>query len=73
LGSCLVEVHLHDNDGEVDQHLPPGDGKFDFVGFLRRLRQRELAPLYTLEVHQEEDLPKGFGTVTEYLERLDKN
>jgi sugar phosphate isomerase/epimerase len=72
LGNRLVEVHLHDNDGEVDQHLPPGDGKFDFIGFLRDLRARQLSPLYTLEVHQEEDLPRGFETVMGYLERLDK-
>jgi sugar phosphate isomerase/epimerase len=72
LGTRLVEVHLHDNDGETDQHLPPGDGTFDFIGFMRHLRARRLSPLYTLEVHQEEDLPRGFETVTGYLESLDK-
>jgi sugar phosphate isomerase/epimerase len=63
-------VHLHDNDGEGDLHLPPGDGTFDFIGFLRYLRAQQLSPLYTLEVHQEEDLPRSFETVTRYLERL---
>lgn len=72
LGSRLVEVHLHDNDGKVDQHLPPGGGTFDFIGFLRHLRQRRLAPLYTLEIHQEEDLPRALETVMGYFERLDK-
>lgn len=70
LGNHLVEVHLHDNNGEMDQHLPPGDGTFDFIGFLRYLRAQRLSPLYTLEVHQEEDLPRSFETVTRYLERL---
>ncbi len=72
LGNRLVEAHLHDNAGETDQHLPPGDGKFDFIGFLRRLRAQRLSPLYTIEVHQEKDLPRSFETVTRYLERLDK-
>ena len=72
LGNRLVEVHLHDNNGAVDQHLPPGDGQFDFIGFLRHLRSQQLSPLYTLEVHQEEDLPRGFKTVAGYLERLGK-
>jgi sugar phosphate isomerase/epimerase len=72
LGSRLVEVHLHDNDGKVDQHLPPGDGEFDFIGFLRYLLQRRLAPLYILEVHQERDLPRSLETVTGYFARLDK-
>jgi sugar phosphate isomerase/epimerase len=72
LGSRLVEVHLHDNMGEEDQHLPPGDGQFDFIGFFRNLWAQRLSPLYTLEVHQEEDLPRGFETVTGYLESLGK-
>jgi sugar phosphate isomerase/epimerase len=72
LGSRLVEVHLHDNAGEADQHLPPGEGTFDFIGFLRHLRAQRLSPLYTLEVHQEEDLQRSFETVTGYLESLGK-
>lgn len=67
LGGRLVEVHLHDNQGERDQHLPPGDGKFDFPGFLHLLSTQRLTPLYTLEVHQEEDLPRALETVQEYL------
>ena len=72
LGERLVEVHLHDNNGEEDQHLPPGDGKFDFIGFFRRLWTRRLSPIYTLEVHQEEDLPRSLETVRGYFESLDK-
>ena len=67
LGNRLVEVHLHDNQGERDQHLPPGDGKFDFSGFLRLLRKQQLTPLYTLEVHQEDDLPRALEAVQGYL------
>jgi sugar phosphate isomerase/epimerase len=70
LGGRLVEVHLHDNNGEEDQHLPPGDGKFDFTGFFRHLWTQRLSPLYTLEVHQEEDLPRSFETVKAYFENL---
>jgi sugar phosphate isomerase/epimerase len=68
LGTHLVEVHLHDNFGKEDQHLPPGDGKFDFNGFFNLLLAQQLSPLYTLEVHQEEDLPRGFERVRGYLE-----
>ncbi|MCJ7663425.1 MAG: hypothetical protein MUO24_04220 [Desulfobacterales bacterium] len=48
----------------------PGDGHFDFIGFFRHLMAQRLSPTYTLEVHQEKDLPRG--TVTGYLESLDK-
>jgi sugar phosphate isomerase/epimerase len=72
LGDRLVEVHLHDNNGEEDQHLPPGDGKFDFTGFFRRLWKQRLSPLYTLEVHQEEDLLRSLEAVQGYLEGMSK-
>jgi sugar phosphate isomerase/epimerase len=72
LGKRLVEVHLHDNMGKEDQHLPPGDGKFDFTGFLRHLWTQRLSPIYTLEVHQEEDLPRGLDAVRGYLEALNR-
>lgn len=67
LGNRLVEVHLHDNNGARDQHLPPGDGKFDFSGFFHLLSTQRLTPLYTLEVHQEKDLPRALETVQGYL------
>jgi sugar phosphate isomerase/epimerase len=70
LGKRLIEVHLHDNNGAEDQHLPPGDGKFDFIGFFHHLRTQGLSPLYTLEVHQEEDLPRSFEAVKTYLENI---
>ncbi len=68
LGKRMVEVHIHDNDGKEDQHLPPGDGKFDFSGFFHLLREQRLSPIYTLEVHQEEELARSFATVKKYLE-----
>jgi len=38
LGDKLFHVHLDDNDGLRDQHLVPGDGKFDFIPFIQTLR-----------------------------------
>ncbi|MBF0499246.1 MAG: sugar phosphate isomerase/epimerase [Candidatus Riflebacteria bacterium] len=34
----LVHVHLHDNDGNRDLHLPMGAGKIDWKAFLPRLK-----------------------------------
>jgi sugar phosphate isomerase/epimerase len=72
LGKRLVEIHLHDNNGDEDQHLPPGDGKFDFLGFFDHLLTQQLSPLYTLEVHQEEDLPRSLETVKGYFVSISK-
>lgn len=52
----LKEIHLHDNDGSFDFHLPIGDGNIDFDFLFAFLRQREVHPVLTLEPHKEEHL-----------------
>ena len=39
LGKHLFHVHVDDNNGIRDQHLIPGDGKFDFGELLNSLQQ----------------------------------
>lgn len=38
LGKNIVHVHLHDNHGEEDEHLPPGEGDIDFEPILDALK-----------------------------------
>lgn len=52
----LGQIHLHDNTGERDTHLPIGQGVFDFEGFVAYLNEKGLSPLMTLEPHKEEDV-----------------
>jgi protein FrlC len=57
LGPLLWQVHVNDNDGRRQQNLVPGEGTFDFGGFLKKLRavnyegylSAELAWDYTLD------------------------
>lgn len=49
----LLEMHLHDNLGDDDRHLPPGWGKADWPGLRSRLDAQEKLPVLTLEPHQE--------------------
>jgi sugar phosphate isomerase/epimerase len=30
IGDRLISLHLNDNDGQNDRHLPPGDGSVDW-------------------------------------------
>ena len=30
LGSRIIHLHVHDNPGDDDRHLPPGEGTIDF-------------------------------------------
>ncbi|HIJ77976.1 MAG: sugar phosphate isomerase/epimerase [Desulfobulbaceae bacterium] len=63
----LGQVHLHDNDGNRDSHLAPGQGSFDFAGLFSYLAMRKLSPIFTLEPHTEE----GVGQSLQALANLE--
>lgn len=54
LGPLTREVHLHDNHGTVDEHLPPGQGTIDFTPVFDLAQRQPL--IITLEPHTEADL-----------------
>ena len=56
LENRLGQLHLHDNHGGSDEHLPIGAGDFDFAGLFAYLKKQQLAPLVTLEPRSETDL-----------------
>jgi sugar phosphate isomerase/epimerase len=56
LGDRLGEIHIHDNNGSIDQHLPVGEGNFPFQDLLALVRERELRPIFTIESHSETGL-----------------
>ena len=56
LGQWLGQLHLHDNHGFRDEHLPIGKGDFDFSGLFSYLKSRNIKPLITLEPRSESDL-----------------
>lgn len=56
LASYLGQIHIHDNSGAADDHLPVGEGNFPFAKFFAMLRERNLFPVVTLEAHSEGDL-----------------
>ena len=61
----LGQLHIHDNTGEKDLHLAPGQGNFDFPGLFDFLRQHDRHPIITLEPHSREDLWQAL----DYFER----
>jgi len=56
LGSRIGHIHLHDNKGTLDEHLPVGQGNFPFHEFFRMLRDQGGDPIITVESHTEKDL-----------------
>jgi sugar phosphate isomerase/epimerase len=56
LGEKIMELHLHDNNGEEDTHLAVGKGNADFAGLFQFINEKGLSPTITLEPHKEETL-----------------
>jgi sugar phosphate isomerase/epimerase len=67
LATFLRQLHLHDNRGLQDEHLPLGGGNVNFEELFRLLVKMGIGPLITtLEPHREEDLDPS----VEYLEKV---
>ncbi len=60
LAPWLGQLHLHDNNGETDEHLAPGRGKFNFMDLFGFLKKNKLQPIITFEPHSEENLWETF-------------
>jgi len=67
LGARLVHMHLHDNRGDADSHLPVGMGNIDFFSLFKELRNRRLTPSMTLEAHSPDDLLLSLQGVEPFL------
>ena len=66
LGQYIVELHLHDNLGNVDSHMPPGDGNIDFDS-LFSLVGSERDILWTIEGKSEADTLTSLERFRQYL------
>ncbi len=56
LSGRVLSSHIHDNHGERDEHLWPGEGTIDFAGALPAIAHAKHAPAGVLEIHY------GYGT-----------
>jgi sugar phosphate isomerase/epimerase len=51
LDKFIVNVHLHDNNGREDEHLPTGKGSIDFVGLFERMKDWRSEKPLIIECH----------------------
>lgn len=61
----IYELHLHDNDKTFDQHLPIGDGTFDFNKLFAELKGNNC--IYTIEAHTPEKVLMSMGRLKSYI------
>ncbi|MBK5277063.1 MAG: sugar phosphate isomerase/epimerase [Desulfuromonadales bacterium] len=67
LGPFMAECHIHDNHGQADEHLPPGEGLIDFSHLFGLLRQYAPGAIYTIEAHTVERLERALKALKNYL------
>ncbi|MEE9614078.1 MAG: sugar phosphate isomerase/epimerase family protein [Thermodesulfobacteriota bacterium] len=67
LGPLVGEVHIHDNRGDFDAHLPVGGGNIEFDLFFKLLKEHSPDPVYTVEAHDEELMWKAIEAVKKFL------
>ncbi len=63
LGPYLAHLHLHDNRGRGDDHLPIGKGKIDFPAFMEQLLLLDSQPTTTLEAHNQKDAHRSLSAL----------
>lgn len=67
LGPRLLHLHLHDNFGRADDHLPVGAGNIDFSELFSLLRGLDTAPTMTLEVNDRQAIFASLAGVAPFL------
>jgi sugar phosphate isomerase/epimerase len=68
IGEYIVELHLHDNDGSRDAHLPMGEGDFPFRELFDTLKGRDI--ICTIEAHSPADVRKSLERFRELAQRV---
>jgi sugar phosphate isomerase/epimerase len=66
LGGMIMELHLHNNYGERDDHNGMASGTFDFALLLARLDEMGVDPILVMEPHREDGIVESL----EFLDRL---
>ncbi|EFK06783.1 AP endonuclease, family 2 [delta proteobacterium NaphS2] len=65
MSSHIRQLHLHDNNGDHDDHLALGSGSIDIQRLFRELHSLSIRPIaVTLEPHREEDLNPSLEYLT---------
>jgi len=63
----IFELHLHDNNGDADSHLPIGSGRVDFGSLFDTLKRLSVSPVYTIEAHNAPDALASIENLSKYL------
>jgi sugar phosphate isomerase/epimerase len=72
LGSFMMEIHLHDNNGHRDEHLSPGEGSFPFQQLFRHLDSGLWEGMnLVIEAHNRRNLAKALDFMSDNFTFID--
>ncbi|MGD9895923.1 MAG: sugar phosphate isomerase/epimerase family protein [Candidatus Methylacidiphilaceae bacterium] len=63
LASRVIALHVNDNRGTTDDHLPPGEGKIGWRRWLAALRRSAFSGVFLLEAVLPQDTPDPVGAL----------
>jgi sugar phosphate isomerase/epimerase len=69
LSEYLAEIHLHDNNGQIDEHLATGQGTFPFDELLKLLKHHTCSPLLTIEGRDEPAIRDSLEYIDSYFQQ----
>lgn len=69
LAKWTLHLHLHDNTGSGDDHLPVGEGDIDFGRLFRLVDALPQAPTMTLEARTAAEVERSLQNLSPYLQR----
>ena len=61
----IKHIHMHDNFGDDDAHLPFGEGSIDLKCIYHKLQQKNYDGIYIIEVNDYDSIKKSY----EYMKR----
>ena len=65
---CIKHVHMHDNFGDDDAHLPLGEGSIDLKRVVNNLESKKYDGIYILEVNDYDSIKKSYEYIKKNLE-----
>ena len=70
LGPLIREMHVHDNRGSRDDHLPAGEGSINFRGVILAVGDAGARPILTVEPHRVEHFHRAVSSLRALLATL---
>jgi sugar phosphate isomerase/epimerase len=67
LGEAIRLMHVHDNRGRRDDHLPVGEGTINYRGVLLAALDAGARPILTIEPHRREHFARSVAAVRQLL------